>query len=98
MQLWPLYAMTAAAAIALAHHLGLVAKIAEVCAQIASCQRCSVFWGLVALALLFHWPLISAVAVAIVAAYSADWLGLLFFDLNNIYTRLWTRRNKRLHR
>lgn len=94
---WWLIALLTACIVTLAHHLGLVAKVADVISQIAGCCRCSVFWAvLTATAITGVEPLLCVLA-AIVLAYASEWASLCLFAANKIYDTLW-QRIKNQHR
>ena len=84
-------ASAVAVATALAHHLGLVGKAAEVVSEVAACQRCSVFWAVLVALVLSGVPTLQAALAALPASYLCDWLGLAFFRLAKIYDRIWRR-------
>ena len=92
---WWLTALITACIVMLAHHLGLVTKVADVISQIAGCCRCSVFWAvLVATVITGVEPLLCVLA-AIVLAYASEWASLCLFAANKLYDTLWGRiKNK----
>ena len=88
---WWLIALITACIVMLAHHLGLVAKVADVISQIAGCCRCSVFWAVLVITLITGVePLLCALA-AIVFAYASEWASLCLFVANQLYDKLWQR-------
>ena len=94
---WWLTALITACIVMLAHHLGLVTKVADVASQIAGCCRCSVFWAvLAAMAITGVEPLLCVLA-AIVLAYASEWASLCLFAANQLYDKLW-QRIKNQHR
>nr|DAO69127.1 MAG TPA: hypothetical protein [Caudoviricetes sp.] len=92
---WAGIALLVAFSVALAHHLGLVEKVAETVREIAGCARCSVFWVVFCVLLLEGVHAVVAFGAAIVLAYLTDWLGLLFFKAAKLYDKLWQRINNR---
>ncbi len=92
---WVLIAVLTAAATAVAHHLGLVEKVAETASEIAGCPRCTVFWTVVAVLLLTGVPLLQTLLLAMLLAYLTDWLGLVLADFAELYDRLWQRQKRR---
>ena len=95
---WWLTALLTACIVTLAHHLGLVTKVADVISQIAGCCRCSVFWTvLVVMVITGVEPLLCALA-AIVLAYASEWASLCLFAANKLYDTLWQRIKNKRHR
>lgn len=92
---WVWTALAAALSVALAHHLGLIAKVAGTAGEIAKCSRCSVFWTVLAVLLIEGAHPVAAFVAAIVLSYLTDWLGLALFRAAQIYDRLWQRINRR---
>lgn len=93
---WWLTALITACIVMLAHHLGLVAKMADVISQIAGCCRCSVFWAVLAITLITGFEPLLCVFVAIVLAYASEWASLVLYAANKVYDTLWQRiKNKR---
>ena len=88
---WMVTALAVAVITALAHHLGLVEKVAEVVSRIAGCQRCSVFWTVLVALVLSGVPALQAALAALPLAYLCDWLGLAFYGLAKIYDSVWKR-------
>lgn len=80
----------------LAHHLGLVTKVADVISQIAGCCRCSVFWAVLVVMVITGVEPLLCVFAAIVLAYASEWASLCLFVANKLYDTLWQRiKNKR---
>jgi hypothetical protein len=73
-------------------HLGLTEEMSKIVAKILSCGRCLTFWLCLACELYCSVDIISAVAVSIIAAYLANWMGFVFILLN----RLWEKLNRKL--
>lgn len=94
---WWLTALVTACIVMLAHHLGLVAKVADVISQIAGCCRCSVFWAVLAATLITGVEPLLCVLAAIVLAYASEWASLVLFAANQLYDKLW-QRIKNQHR
>lgn len=92
---WVTTALLAAFAVALAHHLGLVEKVAETAREIAGCSRCSVFWAVLCVLLIEEVNSVAAFGAAIMLAYLSDWFGLVLFKAAKLYDRLWQRINNR---
>lgn len=92
---WVATALLAAFAVALAHHLGLVEKVAETAREIAGCSRCSVFWAVLCVLLFEGVNAVTAFGAAIMLAYLSNWFGLVLFKAAKLYDRLWQRINNR---
>lgn len=92
---WAVIALVAASSVALAHHLGLVEKVAETAREIAGCSRCSVFWTVLCVLLFEGVHAVVAFGAAIFLAYLSDWFGLLLFKAAKKYEKLWQRINNR---
>ena len=93
---WWLTALLTACIVSLAHHLGLITKVADVISQIARCCRCSVFWAVLAITLITGVEPLLCVFVAIVLAYASEWASLVLYAANKVYDTLWQRiKNKR---
>lgn len=92
---WAAIALVAALSVALAHHLGLVERVAETAREIAGCSRCSVFWAVLCVQLLEGVHAVIAFGTAIILAYFTDWFGLLLFRAAKLYEKLWQRTNNR---
>nr|DAH79183.1 MAG TPA: hypothetical protein [Caudoviricetes sp.] len=92
---WAIIALLAAVSAALAHHLGLVEKVAETAREIAGCSRCSVFWTVFCVLLFERVHAVVAFGAAIILAYLSDWFGLLLFRAAKLYEKLWQRINNR---
>ena len=82
----------------LAHHLGLVTKVADVISQIAGCCRCSVFWAVLAATVITGVEPLLCVFAAIVLAYASEWASLCLFAANKVYDDLWLRIKNKRHR
>lgn len=78
----------------LAHHLGLVEKVMEVCEKIAGCSMCSVFWGTALVLIVEGATIFEAVAIALPLAYLSAWVGILLARLDELYERIWERMGK----
>lgn len=65
---WWITALLTACIVMLAHHLGLVTKVADVISQIAGCCRCSVLWTVLAATVITGVEPLLCVLVAIVLA------------------------------
>ena len=94
---WWLTALITACIVMLAHHLGLITKVADVISQIAGCCRCSVFWAVLAITVITGVEPLLCVFVAIVLAYASEWASLCLFAANKLYDTLW-QRIKNQHR
>lgn len=94
---WWLTALITACIVMLAHHLGLVTKLADVISQIAGCCRCSVFWAVLAATVITGVDPLLCVFVAIVLAYASEWASLVLYAANKVYDTLW-QRIKNQHR
>ena len=94
---WWLTALITACIVMLAHHLGLITKVADVISQIAGCCRCSVFWAVLAATVITGVEPLLCVFVAIVLAYASEWASLCLFAANKLYDTLW-QRIKNQHR
>lgn len=94
---WWLTALITACIVILAHHLGLVTKIADVISQIAGCCRCSVFWAVLAATVITGVEPLLCVLASIVLAYASEWASLCLFAANQLYDKLW-QRIKNQHR
>ena len=94
---WWLTALITACIVMLAHHLGLVTKVADVISQIAGCCRCSVFWAVLAITVITGVEPLLCVFVAIVLAYASEWASLCLFVAKQLYDKLW-QRIKNQHR
>ena len=94
---WWLTALITACIVMLAHHLGLVAKVADVISQIAGCCRCSVFWAVLVVMVVSGVEPLLCVFAAIVLAYASEWASLCLFAANKLYDTLW-QRIKNQHR
>ena len=94
---WWLTALITACIVMLAHHLGLVTKVADVISQIAGCCRCSVFWSVLAATVITGVEPLLCVLAAIVLAYASEWASLCLFAANKLYDKLW-QRIKNQHR
>ena len=95
MQWWHTSLITACI-VMLAHHLGLITKVADVISQIAGCCRCSVFWAVMAITVITGVEPLLCVFVAIVLAYASEWASLVLYAANKVYDTLWQRiKNKR---
>ena len=81
----------------LAHHLGLLTKVADVISQIAGCCRCSVFWAVLAATVITGVEPLLCVLASIVLAYASEWASLCLFAANKLYDTLW-QRIKNQHR
>ena len=93
---WWLIALITACIVMLAHHLGLITKVADVISQIAGCCRCSVFWAVLAITVITGVEPLLCVFVAIVLAYASEWASLVLYAANKVYDTLWQRiKNKR---
>lgn len=90
--------MITACIVMLAHHLGLVAKVAEVISQIAGCCRCSVFWAVLAITVITDVEPLLCVFASIVLAYASEWASLCLFTANKLYDSLWQRIKNKRHR
>lgn len=88
---WMITALAVAVVTALAHHLGLVGKVAEVVTEVAACQRCSVFWTVLVVLTLSGVPALQSALAALPLAYLCDWLGLVLYRLAKIYDSVWKR-------
>ena len=88
---WWLTALITACIVMLAHHLGLVTKVAGVISQIAGCCRCSVFWVVLAATVIAGVDPLLCVFVAIVLAYASEWASLCLFAANKLYDKIWQR-------
>lgn len=88
---WWLIALLTACIVTLAHHLGLVAKVADVISQIAGCCRCSVFWAVLAATVITGVEPLLCVLASIVLAYASEWASLCLFAANKLYDRIWLR-------
>ena len=88
--------MLTAYIVMLAHHLGLVTKVADVISQIAGCCRCSVFWAVLTATVITGVEPLLCVLASIVLAYASEWASLCLFSANKLYDTLWQRiKNKR---
>ena len=93
--------MLTACIVMLAHHLGLVTKVADVISQIAGCCRCSVFWDVLVVMVITGVEPLLCVLASIVLAYASEWASLCLFAANKLYDTLWLkiknlqRRNRR---
>ena len=94
---WWLTALVTACIVMLAHHLGLINKVADVISQIAGCCRCSVFWAVIAITLITGVEPLLCVLAAIVLAYASEWASLCLFAANKLYDKLW-QKIKNQHR
>ena len=94
---WWLTALITACIVMLAHHLGLVTKVADVISQIAGCCRCSVFWAVLVVMVVAGVDPLLCVFVAIVLAYASEWASLCLFAANKLYDKIW-QRIKNQHR
>ena len=94
---WWLTALITACTVMLAHHLGLVAKVADIISQIAGCCRCSVFWAVLAATVITGVEPLLCVLASIVLAYASEWASLCLFAANKLYDTLW-QRIKNQHR
>ena len=93
---WWLTSLITACIVMLAHHLGLITKVADVISQIAGCCRCSVFWAVMAITVITGVEPLLCVFVAIVLAYASEWASLVLYAANKVYDTLWQRiKNKR---
>ena len=93
---WWLTSLITACIVMLAHHLGLITKVADVISQIAGCCRCSVFWAVLAITVITGVEPLLCVFVAIVLAYASEWASLVLYAANKVYDTLWQRiKNKR---
>ena len=90
--------MITACIVMLAHHLGLVTKVADVISQIAGCCRCSVFWAVLAATVITGVEPLLCVFAAIVLAYASEWASLCLFAANKVYDDLWLRIKNKRHR
>ena len=95
---WWLTALITACIVMLAHHLGLVAKVADVISQIAGCCRCSVFWAVLVVMVVSGVEPLLCVFAAIVLAYASEWVSLCLFAANKVYDTLWQRIKNKRHR
>ena len=95
---WWLTALVTACIVTLAHHLGLVSKVAEVISQIAGCCRCSVFWAVLAITVITDVEPLLCVLASIVLAYASEWASLCLFVANKVYDKLWHRIKNKRHR
>ncbi len=84
-------ALVTAFAVTLGHHLGLVEKVSEVVAEVASCARCSVFWAVLAVLLFRQSDIVISFGIAMALAYATDWFGILLFKASNMYDGIWQR-------
>ena len=82
---WWLTALITACIVRLAHHLGLITKVADVISQIAGCCRCSVFWAVLAATVVTGVEPLLCVFVAIVLAYASEWASLVLYAANKVY-------------
>ena len=94
---WWLTALITACTVMLAHHLGLVAKVADIISQIAGCCRCSVFWAVLVVMVITGVEPLLCVLASIVLAYASEWASLCLFAANKLYDTLW-QRIKNQHR
>ena len=82
----------------LAHHLGLLTKVADVISQIAGCCRCSVFWAVLAATVITGVEPLLCVLASIVLAYASEWASLCLYAANKVYDDLWQRIKNKRHR
>ena len=94
---WWLIALITACIVMLAHHLGLVTKVADVISQIAGCCRCSVFWAVLAATVITGVEPLLCVLASIVLAYASEWASLCLFAAYKLYDKLW-QKIKNQHR
>ena len=95
---WWLTSLITACIVMLAHHLGLITKVADVISQIAGCCRCSVFWTVLAITVITGVEPLLCVFVAIVLAYASEWASLVLYAANKLYDTLWQRIKNKRHR
>ena len=95
---WWLTALVTACIVMLAHHLGLITKVADVISQIAGCCRCSVFWAVLAITVITGVKPLLCVLAAIVLAYASEWASLCLYAANKVYDDLWQRIKNKRHR
>nr|DAM39571.1 MAG TPA: Protein of unknown function (DUF1360) [Bacteriophage sp.]DAQ26849.1 MAG TPA: Protein of unknown function (DUF1360) [Caudoviricetes sp.] len=87
--LWiALFAMVCAT---IAQHLGLAEKVAQIGNQIMGCPKCLSFWTVLGVLLCYGCNILLAIGLSLLAAYAANWMGFVYMELNNIYSKLWQR-------
>jgi hypothetical protein len=75
-------------------HLQLWSAITNITHKVAQCPKCSSFWLTLAVLLYQGCDIIAAIALSIVGAYIAHYVGLIFVALNKLYDKLWQKLNK----
>ena len=78
------------------HHLGLTEAISKVISKIACCVKCCTFWSCLMVLMVCGCNIFVAIFYAVVMAYLSLWTGPLLDRLNNLYVRLWQRKNVRV--
>lgn len=78
----------------MAQHLGLSDAVAKVLSKILSCPRCLSFWSVLFVLVILGCNLIIAMGLSVLMAYLSIWIGLLLGKLNDLYEKLWQRKEK----
>ncbi len=81
--------------ISVAHHMGFVEKVYDVCGDIARCPMCSCMWGTLVVLLLTGCQPLVAIALSFFVSYLSNWLGLVLRQLAQMYDKLWQKLNDR---
>ena len=79
----------------LAQHLGLSDAIAKVLAKIASCPKCLTFWFVLIVLIINQENAIVAIMLSLMCSYLSNWFGLMLLLLNQMYSEIWQKLNKK---
>lgn len=76
----------------MAQHLGLSDAVAKVVSKVLKCPRCLSFWTVLFVLVMLGSDLIIAMGLSVLMAYLSIWIGLLLGKLNDLYDKLWRRK------
>lgn len=76
----------------MAQHLGLSDAVAKVVSKVLKCPRCLSFWTVLFVLVMLGCDLIIAMGLSVLMAYLSIWIGLLLGKLNDLYDKLWRRK------
>lgn len=76
----------------MAQHLGLSDAVAKVVSKVLKCPRCLSFWTVLFVLVILGCDLIIAMGLSVLMAYLSIWIGLLLGKLNDLYDKLWRRK------
>lgn len=91
-------ALTVAAVMSLASHLGLLDEMSRMTSKIVSCPKCMTFWSCILLFLLSREDPAVALALSFAASYSSLWMSIPLKMLNDFYIAIWQRLKRKNRR